>query len=274
MSLNYKELVIEEEEEVEGVFICLGDTLTLSSYDIPGLNYQWKKDNVILENEQNPDFTLWNIDTSDVGIYQISYFLEECRITTKTFDLHPIDCPLIPLNVHLQKWYLTDESQDVALSWFISNEEKVLSYQIFHSSNLQDWNALGIIYPDKRNLTIQNYQYLHRDVPSGYNYYKLKINHQDNTYTWSSIITFFKKAFSQEIVLFPNPSQNWIKISNLTHPCKIKIINSIGEILSEWTTSSEILEMDVQYLNNGFYILIAETPEISSTVNIPFIISK
>ena len=88
------------------------------------------------------------------------------------------------------------------------------------------------------------------------------INESSFSFVWLSILDENKNNLS----IYPNPNSGSFTIIGLGKNESIELVNSLGEILRTYTTSSETLHIDL-YLQKGFYLIKSDHQKL------PFIIT-
>lgn len=66
-----------------------------------------------------------------------------------------------------------------------------------------------------------------------------------------------------EVKVYPNPTDNWINIKSSEIINKIEIFNNVGQLIDEYTTSSEIVSLSTYNLKSGLYMFRIYTSDSS-----------
>ncbi len=172
-----------------------------------------------------------------------------------------VDC--ISTAVELLSFTGSVERNGNLLKWTTASEENNEHFRLMRSINGIDFEEIAKINgADNSNITL-NYDYLDRDTPQGLTYYRLDQVDFDGKETSSEIITLDRKSSeNQDIVLWPNPTTDFI---NVQYHC----VNAISSQISIYNTQGQlvkVIEKDSQqglnYLNiltdaftNGLYFV-------------------
>ena len=123
-------------------------------------------------------------------------------------------------------------SRNSQLNLVMQKEEHIDYYELEHAVNKTDFEFFERI-PARKKLELTSYQWIHGSPFSGENFYRLKIWKDDGTYFYSPTRrVHFKNDFSK-IVIFPNPSNDKIRISLKSFTGKkgdIEIYNLLGQL--------------------------------------------
>ena len=129
-------------------------------------------------------------------------------------------------------------NQNVKLSWKTATEINNDRFEIYHSIDGVTWSLLEKVKGAGNSSIIQNYTYYHNNTNPHINYYKLKQVDFNGGTANSSIIAVHVKSKIDLISIYPNPSNDFIKIDGIQtnfnwviynlHGIEIK--NGFGEI--------------------------------------------
>ena len=129
-------------------------------------------------------------------------------------------------------------------------------FEVQFSSDAILWSAIGKIKIDNTN--IEWFHFLHKEIPTGALYYRIKQVDQNGQYVYSKIV-FLKKGFSENnYIIYPNPSKNIINISSneiVGGEAKIDMSNLLGEHIGFYKMHSNHFEINTSLFANGTYIL-------------------
>ncbi len=146
----------------------------------------------------------------------------------------------------------------VLLNWKPIEQNNLAVYAIERKNHDNTFTEIGRIVPSN----IQKYYFTDQRPENGTNFYRLKLISNDNSFTYSNIITLGKAEASTDIRVFPNPVTEYFTIDfkNLdSHVYKITLMNLNNQVINEQTFNSSLnkkLEMKrSKVLSNGIYIL-------------------
>lgn len=70
-----------------------------------------------------------------------------------------------------------------------------------------------------------------------------------------------KKEYKNDVILFPNPATDRIKIQSNLYTGRIHIMNSMGEMIYSHLINEQKAEINIENLSNGIYLVIIESEE-------------
>jgi len=87
------------------------------------------------------------------------------------------------------------------------------------------------------------------------NYYRLKINDLDGSFSYSQIIRINNNCTSSTIRTFPNPSAEKIWVENVQRDDQLIIVDVLGREVFRQLVKSSSVEINIQNLPTGLYFL-------------------
>lgn len=147
----------------------------------------------------------------------------------------PTNFPVKILSFETEKF-----PNSINLTWKVAQETDFKKYVIEKANNAISFEAIASI----ENINFEKYSFEDKFPLIGNNYYRLKLVNQDDTYTYSKIISI---DFSRDndISIFPNPAQNnQIEISNINENVNPELFNSSGQ------------KIEFRMINNGSKLFI------------------
>ncbi|RED93359.1 T9SS type A sorting domain-containing protein [Marinoscillum furvescens] len=171
----------------------------------------------------------------------------------------------VPLPLDFLSFVASARGENVLLTWETTNEINVSHFEVEHSTDGENWSAIGV--EDAVNISerINVYNFIHSSAIKGYNFYRLKEVDIDGKNAYSEII--YLVLDSQKITwsLYPNPTQDVIRIqSNVTIPSgKVQIVDMNGRIIhdQEHALGAQAVEIDLSAHGSGVYQLFIELPD-------------
>ena len=120
------------------------------------------------------------------------------------------------------------------LKWKTSNEQNILNYEIEYSNDGSNFLKAGTVAA-RNNSNELSYQYNYNLGSGNVHYFRLKITEADGNYTYSQVITIFKKCNSSfSLDVSPNPVVEKLLLT-ITQPAAekntITLLNAVGAIL-------------------------------------------
>ncbi len=162
------------------------------------------------------------------------------------------------------------------LYWASASEVKVAGYEIWRSSNGQDWDFL-----DYRLANNQPSEYYNWDNNPflGTTYYRLKMIDLDGQFEFSNIISVSRDQ-TNTIKLYPNPASNVLGIEmGLAEDAlvELSIHNALGKLVQQslpfqFEKGTAIVRLDISSLTSGTYYLLSKNGNTIRTQ--PFVVVK
>ena len=138
------------------------------------------------------------------------------------------------------------------LTWETAYEEDNSGFIIERSVNGQSWKEIGFTQGQNTTYKLTTYVFKDKHPLNSTSYYRLKILDLDGTITYSNIIAI-QGSNDQEIVLFPNPTYDFIEIANIAPNQQLDLLDVNGKtILKGIHFTSRISLHD---LPSGIYFL-------------------
>lgn len=163
--------------------------------------------------------------------------------------------PVTVLPVTLTSFYGADEDGANILYWQTASELNNKEFQLEFSMNGIDFIYLSTITGNGTSNLIHNYQYVHHGASAGIIYYRLKQIDWNGKYQYSPIISIKNKDYNiSTISVYPNPSKNTINIRNLSSVVSYKILDAIGNVITEGVYKP-YSEIPVYELPAGIYFI-------------------
>ncbi len=242
---------------------CFVQPTTLSVDPMYNSTYNWYKkdsanstDSTLISSGSNSVY-LATVMPSDTGVYICHIAVGACISRTYNFNLNG-ECGFSVLPVASLEFSGNFVNDKVLLNWKPIEQNNLAVYAIERKNHDNTFTEIGRIVPSN----IQKYYFTDQRPENGTNFYRLKLISNDNSFTYSNIITLGKAEASTDIRVFPNPVTEYFTIDfkNLdSHVYKITLMNLNNQVINEQTFNSSLnkkLEMKrSKVLSNGIYIL-------------------
>lgn len=165
------------------------------------------------------------------------------------------------LPIALSEFVAQEKEQQVKLYWKTATERNNAYFAVEHSYDSRNWTKITTIEGAGNSNTPKEYTYLHSLPTVGINYYRLKQTDTNKDYTYSPVASVEIKS-SQELVVFPNPSQDgifWIRPHTSTKQASLKVYDVVGKLILQQRFESfqdAIAKIDLSGQSNGIYMLV------------------
>lgn len=199
------------------------------------LTYQWLKDNVAIAGATSPDYT-----TSDVA----SYTLE---VTNTLGFKDTSDAFLLGSSLNLILFTAQKIPQQlIRLDWQTNPELNIIGYTIQRrKENENDFSNIGFVNSKAVNGFSNNELDYTVTDSSALNYtklfYRLRIEHEDGSFTYSDIRFITADATKNGYIIFPNPAKRQVQLylNEFTQPVIMILYDNIGKKIIEQTINQQ-----------------------------------
>ena len=160
--------------------------------------------------------------------------------------------------------------QEASVSFTTGIENKINKFQLQHSLDGVTFSTITTFEPKGSNST---YSFEHLTAVEGTNYYRIVMLDETGDYTISSVVSTIVSCSEDDIVviLYPNPSTDFIKIAGLTGNSEIHILNMHGRMMHSVKTTNNIETIDIRMLPAATYVARILTGEKHRIINIKFV---
>lgn len=148
------------------------------------------------------------------------------------------------------------------IEWATSSEINCDYFELEVSRNLVDFITPTQIKGQGNTNQITYYSFKNYNFYNGDSYYRLKQVDFDGSYKYSKIVSVSRESGEYEILVYPNPFSDNIKIDFTSVPegenAKVLIYNSLGQLLFEDSLeiySQDIYKVNTEYLPDGAYMI-------------------
>ncbi len=165
--------------------------------------------------------------------------------------------PTLPVEIGaFHGWQIGEKA---ALRWVTESENNSAYFIIQHSADAENFTNIGSLPTSRESEGELEYVFTHERPILAHNYYRLKHVEQDNTFTYSDIISL-RFLPAEAIVLFPNPVreelQFWYDRTMWREDARFEICNTTGQAVH----SAEVakgwgMTLNVENLEQGVYFL-------------------
>jgi hypothetical protein len=199
------------------------------------------------------------------NLHLFSHSLTSCLFIIGSFLLHAQDIPSPPLNREINnaptfaELNVSRRVDGVAqLRWNCFPGDNLPTYFIEHSIDGIHYNTIGQLVAERKG---DAFDFLHKEVVKGLNYYRLRVSGADGTSSYSGIQKLFCPRVKQVLRIFPNVAigtANLLFDANEGEEMQVKILDLTGRAISENVVrfQSQIARLGVQDLDRGLYTVV------------------
>ncbi len=231
------------------------DASNFSNFDPPS---GWNVTGNTVSNPQNvggteidANFFTTSIDgpLDEVTIVATKASNSNSTVTTAIYALRYCNF-LLP--IELAKFEARASKADAEINWVTASESNNDYFEVEHSTDGVSFTRLTFIQGAGFSDVPVSYQYRHKNIPDGDNFYRLKQIDFDGSHTYSEIAHVHQENSSQ-LEIFPNPVVDYLNFSHAIHESSIQIYDVHGRLLEE--TLAEKNQIDVSHLSTGIYVI-------------------
>ncbi len=210
----------------------------------------------MFSNLSNFDFSLMpsspaiNSGNSNAGCYAETDILNIMRPIGSAPDIGSYEY-LPPLAVeYLQPLSAKYSPEGISLEWSTTQEIENSYFDIFHASDLGDFQKIGHHKVIEGQDNIKRYYFLHTSPAEGNNNYYIQQFDLDGSSSNSNIVSIF---FESSISIFPNPATDQIQIVHNLEEGYYHLLTTSGSLVKKGNINDR--ELNIRDLPKGIYFL-------------------
>lgn len=163
-----------------------------------------------------------------------------------------------PLPVHFISANATIINKiSAVIKWVVATPTiNAATFEVDYSADAITWSPIGNINIDNANRS--SYQFTHTNIPMGNLYYRIKQIDKDGQFIYSRVILLQNKSTKGGYVIYPNPANNFIAISNAlpgNAAISIELYDAIGRKILVKIITSGADEINITKIPSGTYLL-------------------
>lgn len=171
------------------------------------------------------------------------------------------------LPVKLISFDVIKESNMANLAWATTEESNSDRFEIEHSVDAKRWEMVGSVVSHKESQIKRDYNFTHKNLVSGRNYYRLKMVDQDHTFAYSTVRNINMDVVKSIVSVFPNPVSDVLSIdTDLSNLAKVKLYNTNG--ITVYDSGKNVTDkINVRNFGTGIYVVKVENLDGTYTVH-------
>lgn len=244
---------------------CVNSSIVLATDVIPNATYTWYKKALPPATDSTqigtgPTYSIPTLRGSDTGMYvNVMSVNNGCLTKLSYFDLTGI-CPIVlATGINLTGVVLANGTNQ--LSWKDLTDGSSRTF-ILERSNTADGSfvSIGQIMADQYHIN-NPYTFTDNNPLNGHNYYRLAIQHTDNTVAYTNVVAL-SGIPGNRISVYPNPADKLLNVSiqgDQSQDFLISMYNTAGQMIFTETRSnvqnSIIIYQRPQSIRSGIYFL-------------------
>jgi hypothetical protein len=140
-------------------------------------------------------------------------------------------------------------NKKTVLNWMVENEVNLKQYEIEFSNNGVDFSNVGVL----KAINTSSYSFEFSNLNER-QYYRLKMIDNDGTFSYSNIVSLFKKGIV-ELAVYPNPAKDYVTITtnSKNENTYLVISDAIGKLVKKMLIMSDTMNVNTSSFLNGMY---------------------
>jgi hypothetical protein len=178
------------------------------------------------------------------------------------FDISNIDFEIsAPLPVELLRFEVTlKDKNDAFLRWETATETNSDGYEIEMGKDNATFTKMGFVKGHGTTSAASQYSFVVSDLSPDVYYFRLKMRDTDGSFSYSPVQILYVGTGKENAHVYPNPSTNGEfaieLIESNSEEIKLKVINSIGQVIISSTFVNDNSPLRTQINAPGVYDLV------------------
>jgi hypothetical protein len=171
-------------------------------------------------------------------------------------------CPSLPLTM-LSFTASSSDNKSVNLEWKTASEININNFILESSSDGVHWNKIYFQPATGKHSSSSTYRFIDYKPYNGVNYYRLQISENDNSFSYSEIVSVNITNTTMQVSIYPNPTSDNIFIAlNASDfdSASIEVYDMLGRTLIQQhninlQVGENTIPVELVNLSTGTYIL-------------------
>lgn len=187
----------------------------------------------------------------------------------RRFTIGTTNVARTPLPVTLLEFTGESQPTGVRLRWSTASEQNSDFFQVERSPDLLTWSHVTTVPAAGESNSLISYEAFDPTTRTSLTYYRLKQVDQDDTFTFSPVISIASTEV-RDIQLWPNPSSGILRISDPTGPMtSLRVLDSRGSLVDQnINLSTDIIDLDLSGHFPGVYFVHIESDRTSKQMRL------
>lgn len=142
----------------------------------------------------------------------------------------------------------------IRVSWQTASETNNMHFDIQRSSDATDFTTLARVNGNGTTTEQNSYEFIDLQPLSGNNYYRVKQVDLDGTEHFSKIVSSYFESDKQNLLVYPNPVENIITVSDVRFVKTVEIVDEAGKLWLSQAVNGH--KYDISKIPSGKYFLI------------------
>lgn len=187
----------------------------------------------------------------------------------RRFTIGTTNVARTPLPVTLLEFTGESQPTGVRLRWSTASEQNSDFFQVERSPDLLTWSHVTTVPAAGESNSLISYEAFDPTTRTSLTYYRLKQVDQDDTFTFSPVISIASTEV-RDIQLWPNPSSGILRISDPTGPMtSLRVLDSRGSLVDQYiNVSTNTIDLDLSGHIPGVYFIYVESDRTSEQLRV------
>lgn len=187
----------------------------------------------------------------------------------RRFTIGTTNVARTPLPVTLLEFTGESQPTGVRLRWSTASEQNSDFFQVERSPDLLTWSHVTTVPAAGESNSLISYEAFDPTTRTSLTYYRLKQVDQDDTFTFSPVISIASTEV-RDIQLWPNPSSGILRISDPTGPMtSLRVLDSRGSLVDQYiNVSTNTIDLDLSGHIPGVYFVYVESDRTSKQMRL------
>ncbi len=202
----------------------------------------------------------WNVD--DIVVANgcgglVRFFVYDSTNTIIDSASVPVYITPQPLPVKIVSFTAKAISKKALLHWQVAEQINIKKYVVEKSTDNKNWQGIGDV-----NVSKSDYDFTDENLFSGINYYRIKANDFDGSYTYSNVQSLVFNGNKNLFTLIPNPAKDEVKIAfdKYINNATIKITDLLGKVVFTQNISKAVSVSvnTTSFLQGTYFVNVSE----------------
>jgi hypothetical protein len=146
------------------------------------------------------------------------------------------------------------------LTWTTFQEQNTANFEVQHSTNSQQWTAVGSLPAAGNSNSVRNYRFVHEGPfkNSIQHHYRIFQRDLDGKFSYSKIVSITFNESGSDVMIYPNPVREIITIF-LAESQQVRLLNMAGTIVWKGRLAAGRNQLSVAHFSKGVYMLQTNT---------------
>jgi hypothetical protein len=184
-------------------------------------------------------------------------------------------CSVVVTPVKLMSFVVSGSGNHANLVWKTASELNTLAFDVERSFDGHIFKSITTVRCAGNSNQLKSYSHTDPDIPSGTNYYRLKMMDHDGSYSYSAVVKIVNSNRRFAISnLYPRPAASMVTLSwnaTSTGSTSLQVFDLSGKVLMHKEVTSQVgmnrADINVSGLTAGNYYIRLSKDEVIETTS-------